>query len=63
MYLNEEMCYVCKKVTTHHDGKCCLCFEKAEKKRIRTWEAKSTKAKLSDLRKRIEELERGPARY
>jgi len=63
MFLSEDSCYVCKKVTTHHNGGCVICLEKAEKKRIKAWEAKSTKAKLSDLRRRVEKLEAGPARY
>jgi hypothetical protein len=62
-FVRDEYCLVCKKETRHTNGGCDICLEKAERKRIHEWESKSTKAKLSDLRRRIEKLEQGPMRY
>lgn len=62
-FINEAMCYECKKVTTHTNNYCNICTEKNEKERIRIWNAQSTKHKLDDLRRRIEKLEKGPALY
>lgn len=58
-----EWCDYCEAETLHHNGKCTKCTARQERERIRKWNAQSTARKLSDLRKRVEKLERGPARY
>ncbi len=60
-YIRSEYCDVCKRNTNHinNDG-CIPCFEKKAKEKERMWEAQDADTKITNLRKRIEELERGP---
>lgn len=63
MYYDENYCDRCKKVTGHYNGKCGQCKAKEEAERARVWEAQDIETKLTNLRQRIEGLERGPAIY
>jgi hypothetical protein len=56
-------CHVCRRDTLHHNGWCCHCEKLKEEAKVRAWESMSIEDKLTDLCKRIENLERGPARY
>lgn len=62
-YLEHKHCPACDCTRAFINDKCPVCHAKAEKKRIAAWNRKSTKAKLDDLRRRVEALEAGPARY
>jgi len=65
MFLEHKECEVCKTVTPHHNGNCARCASKKAKEAERMWEAQDTDTKLTDIRKRIEKLERDrfPARF
>ena len=59
----DEYCLVCKTQTIHINNNCAFCMEKKRKEYIRMWEAQDIETKLTDLRKRIEILERSPMIY
>jgi hypothetical protein len=59
----DEWCDYCEAQTMHHNRECTACAARKERERIRKWNAQSAARKLTDLRKRVEALERGPARY
>ena len=59
MYTDEIHCPTCKKVTQHENGKCVVCEAKLEARRIAKWNRLSVDKRLDDIRRRIEELERG----
>lgn len=61
--ISTEYCPECEKETSHCNGRCGVCRDREERKRIASWKALTTKEKLDDLRKRVEALERGPARF
>lgn len=63
MFFEHKFCEKCDSVTGHYDGKCGKCLDKQSKEKERMWEAQDISTKITDLRKRIEMLERGPARY
>jgi hypothetical protein len=60
-YVRLEYCDACKTMTNHinNDG-CTICLSKKKAEKDRMWEAQDISTKITDLRKRIEELERGP---
>jgi len=60
MFLNEENCFKCGKVTTHYNGNCGSCAIREEQARLDKWKAKSTDEKLLDLHLRLQRLEAGP---
>jgi hypothetical protein len=62
-FINDSYCPRCKKMTSHLNGECSICSDKEERKRIAKWNALTTNKKLSNLRKRVESLERGPIRF
>ena len=59
-FINDSYCPHCERVTQHVNMGCVVCNERKERERIATWNALTTDEKLSDLRKRVEGLERGP---
>lgn len=61
--VNEEWCERCQKNVFYTNGKCNICADKKNKERIRMWEAQDIETKITNLRERIEGLERGEARY
>lgn len=63
-YVREEWCEKCQRKTMHinNDG-CGICYEKKKAEQERIWEAQDPETKMTNLRKRIEELERDPRRY
>ena len=63
MYLDTKYCHVCKDRTGHINGRCGRCVGVEEEERIREWNALDIETRINDLRKRIEQLERGPRRY
>jgi len=58
-YVDFRHCIACGKGTNHTNDKCNECWKKAEDERVKNWESMSTEAKLTDIRERIECLERG----
>ena len=62
-FCRTEYCRRCDKEVMHTNGNCNECREEEWTEKIRAWESQSTNAKLTDLRERIEKLERGPGRY
>ena len=63
MFLDQTECFVCKGVTAHYNGKCGICEKKKADEKERMWEAQNIETKITNLRKRIEHLEQGPARF
>jgi hypothetical protein len=61
--VTKRYCRKCEHETIHHNGKCGPCNEREEKARIAAWNAQTVEERIQDLRRRVEELERGPARY
>jgi len=61
--ITHTVCPTCRQPRTFVNGKCPHCEAKRERKRVKAWNKKGTKAKLDDLRKRIEVLEAGPQTY
>jgi hypothetical protein len=59
-YIHDSFCSNCKTITQHINWKCTVCSEALEKERIRVWEAHDIEWKLTNLRERIEKLERNP---
>ena len=62
-YVVDEECPVCEILTRHVNRKCVICDERKERERIVQWNSQPADIKMEDLRKRIEKLEQGPARY
>ena len=58
-YVRFEYCEKCGKETHHmnNDG-CTICLDKKAKEAERMWEAQDLETKITDLRKRVEFLER-----
>jgi predicted amidophosphoribosyltransferase len=52
-------CNVCNEKTNHTNGKCDACWKTKEDKRIKDWEAMSVDEKLTNMRERMERMERG----
>jgi phage FluMu protein Com len=63
MFLEIKECPRCKDVTQHYDGKCNRCEKIDADEKERAWESQHIETKITNLRKRIEKLERGPARF
>ena len=53
----DEHCDICKKETTHSNGRCAECIIREAEERKAAWHKLSLDDKLEDLRKRIENLE------
>lgn len=53
-----RFCIKCNKDTMHTNGHCNDCSVKEEAERIRMWEVMDVSTKLTNLRERIEKLER-----
>jgi hypothetical protein len=62
-FVRDEHCYKCEQVTIHTNGKCNKCSEREYRQETAAWNAQSTDDKIQDLRRRVERLEHGPARY
>lgn len=62
-YVEQKECKVCQKITYHTNGKCNDCKHRGYLKKVHKWDAMSYDDRLTDLRKRMEELEAGPPRY
>ena len=62
-FVRDEYCPECEKTTMHTDRKCNACYAAKEKARIAEWNQMDVDKRLSDLRRRVEELERGPVRF
>ena len=62
-FIQMKYCSRCEKETQHCNGVCPVCSERSERERIALWNALTVDEKLSDLRKRVEKLERGPTLY
>ena len=56
-------CTLCEDVKLHLNNECQVCAERKERERVAVWNALTVEEKMQDLRRRIEVLERGPARY
>jgi len=63
MFSHTSYCPTCKKDTLHENIECVECCKKEKEEKEFAWEMLSNSDKLTDLRKRIEKLERGPTRY
>jgi hypothetical protein len=63
MFLETKYCDRCEVTTQHYNGECGVCLDKKDKERIRMWEAQDVDTKLTNLRLRVENLERPEARY
>jgi len=63
MMYSLNYCEICQEKTPHSNNKCGKCLDREERQRIAEWKALTIEEKFDDLRKRIEELERGPARF
>lgn len=57
MFINNQHCYECNKVTQHCNNKCSVCDKKEKRKIEAAWKSLSTDQKIEALRKRIEALE------
>ena len=55
-----QWCQHCERETRHHDCQCTVCAERKRKEYLMAWNAMSVDERLSDLRRRIEQVERGP---
>lgn len=62
-YIQQEYCHECERETLHCNGKCPDCSAREYREQTAAWNALTTDEKLQDIRKRLEALERGPARY
>ncbi len=62
-FIQQEFCRYCEQVTQHCNGKCQACAEREARESSAAWNARTTEEKLQDLRRRVESLERGPAKY
>jgi len=63
MFCHTAYCSTCQKDTMHEDQRCSECYKREKEEKEFAWEMLSNSDKLTDLRKRIEKLERGPTRY
>lgn len=58
-YVRMEHCETCGIQTNHIDNDgCTICLNKKKKEAERMWEAQDMDTKITDLRKRVEYLER-----
>lgn len=57
MYIDEQECRKCKKITIHHNDVCANCAGIAKQERIDKWNAMTIDEKLNDLKERVEKLE------
>ena len=63
-YVRQEYCEKCGIDTAHIDSNGCqICLNKKNAEKERMWEAQDVDTKITDLRKRIEWLERSPIRF
>ena len=62
-YVEFKICHICGKKTNYMNGNCSICEDRKTKDKIAKWNAQATVTKLNDLRKRVENLERGPIRF
>jgi hypothetical protein len=63
-YVRTEYCDVCKRETNFYNSLGCgICLAKQVKQQERMWEAQDPETKITNLRHRIEALERSPARF
>lgn len=62
-FVQNIYCPACEKIMIHTDGECNVCWTAKNEARIAEWNAMSVDKRLSDLRRRVEALERGPARF
>lgn len=62
-YVTTKQCNKCKEYTTHINMSCSKCSAIEKEEQVKAWESMSIEKKLTDLRERIEKLERGPAKY
>lgn len=62
-FIRQEDCHVCETMTAHTNGRCNICRAKEENARVELWNSLPVNDRLTDIRKRIEKLERGPVRY
>lgn len=53
-----RFCIKCNTDTMHTNGRCNNCSVKEEAEKIRMWEVMDVSTKLTNLRERIEKLER-----
>ena len=58
-----EYCGRCETDTTFVNGSCSSCSMREYREMVGAWNALTVDEKLTDLRKRMEKLEHGPARY
>jgi len=63
MFIQNEYCRECGKETTHNNWGCVHCQHQKQLAKEAAWNAHDVDWKLNDLRKRVEALEEGPARY
>jgi len=62
-FIQHKYCPKCERETGHVNSRCSDCVEREYRAHVAAWNAQTTDKKLQDLRKRVEHLERGPARY
>lgn len=64
MFLEQnKYCYVCEGNHDFHNDQCTECASRARREYLNKWQSMSYDDRLDNLRKRVEELERGPAVY
>lgn len=61
--VQQKHCVTCGSSTYHVNGACSACSARAEAIRAIAWDVLPIEAKLADLRRRIEALERKPITY
>lgn len=63
VYTVMQYCRKCANTTVHHNGKCSACFANEERAKEAAWNSQPIEAKLLDLHRRLETIERGPMRF
>lgn len=57
MYLHEQHCYTCDRITSHQNSDCSECAGRQHAEKERLWQALPLDEKIEALRKRIQALE------
>lgn len=61
--IRNQFCRKCEQDTRHCNDKCTECAKREYRERVGAWNALTVDERLQDLRRRVEELEKGTPVY